>query len=299
MRRFLPLGDRGHAHLWCPAPATPAARERRRIQCELGIPSFGSRCRVTGAWLSPATSLARSRPPSAATDDKHARTRQRSPTSAIDAKPEHTGEAIVTRRRAAFHGTALRLAAPRRRLRTDHSARESAPCKARKPALDSETDIPVTSPGLDTLEVTRDSGASLGPPRTRRANGRALGIEPGCLSLHEIRPFLFDPDWPHPAGLRPPSTRLFSPENRRRSLKDQHVFHRRQAAGTTRQQRAAQSTCSAHTASAKRSFASSACIAEREFSWQLGSATFFGFNPYFRPYLYPYVTRICQSDGLW
>jgi len=42
-----------------------------------------------------------------------------------------------------------------------------------------------------------------------------------------------------------------------------------------------------------------ACIAEREFSWQLGSATFFGFNPYFRPYLYPYVARIFQSDGLW
>src|SRR5687768_5255871 len=34
-----------------------------------------------------------------------------------------------------------------------------------------------------------------------------------------------------------------------------------------------------------------ACIAEREFSWQLGSATFFGFDPYFRPYLYPDAAR--------
>jgi len=42
-----------------------------------------------------------------------------------------------------------------------------------------------------------------------------------------------------------------------------------------------------------------ACIAEREFSWQLGSATFFGFDPYFRPYLYPDAARIYQSGGLW
>ena len=42
-----------------------------------------------------------------------------------------------------------------------------------------------------------------------------------------------------------------------------------------------------------------ACIAEREFSWQLGSATFFGFNPYCRPYLYPDAARIFQSGGLW
>ena len=42
-----------------------------------------------------------------------------------------------------------------------------------------------------------------------------------------------------------------------------------------------------------------ACIAEREFSWQLGSATFFGFNPYFCTYLYPDAARIYQSGGLY
>src|SRR2546423_1581866 len=41
-----------------------------------------------------------------------------------------------------------------------------------------------------------------------------------------------------------------------------------------------------------------ACRAEREFSWQLGSATFFRFNPYFRPLLYPCVARICLSHGI-
>ena len=38
--------------------------------------------------------------------------------------------------------------------------------------------------------------------------------------------------------------------------------------------------------------------AARGFSWQLGSVTFFGFYPYFRPPPYPDVTRIYQSDGL-
>jgi hypothetical protein len=41
------------------------------------------------------------------------------------------------------------------------------------------------------------------------------------------------------------------------------------------------------------------CIAEREFSWQLGSATFFRYNPYFRPNLYPCVARIFLSDGIY
>src|ERR1051325_2161331 len=38
-----------------------------------------------------------------------------------------------------------------------------------------------------------------------------------------------------------------------------------------------------------------ACIAEREFSWQLGSATFFRFNPYFRPTTYPEQINFTQE----
>src|SRR5947209_12478941 len=40
-------------------------------------------------------------------------------------------------------------------------------------------------------------------------------------------------------------------------------------------------------------------IAERGFSWQLGSATFFGFYPYFRYSLYPGAARISLSGGLY
>ena len=40
-------------------------------------------------------------------------------------------------------------------------------------------------------------------------------------------------------------------------------------------------------------------IAERGFSWQLGSAACSGSEePYFRPRIYPYVVRICLNDGL-
>jgi hypothetical protein len=67
------------------------------------------------------------------------------------------------------------------------------------------------APAPTHWRVTGCSGASLGPPRVRRANGRAFGNEPGCLSLHEIRPFLFEPDWPGWASLRPLRPRLLSP----------------------------------------------------------------------------------------
>jgi hypothetical protein len=163
-------------------------------------------------WLSPHAGLAHSTAPSAATDDVPERARQHSPTSAIDAKPEHTGERSFTRRHTAFHGEALRLAALRR-CETAPTVQALSQRRARHGSrlwyLTWTSKSPAPAP--THWRVTGCSGASLGPPRERRANGQTLGNEPGCLSLHEIRPFLFDPDWPRSADLRPPRPRLLSP----------------------------------------------------------------------------------------
>jgi hypothetical protein len=205
--------NRGSGCLWCPAPATPAPRERRRIQCEIGSPSFEERCRITAARLSPNAGLARSTAPSAATDGVPERARQHSPTSAIDAKPEHTGERSLPGAPPLF--TAKRCASRRSGGAKPHRPFESqSQLRARHgsqlwdPTWTSKSPAPAPT----HWRVTGCSGASLGSPRERRANARTLGNEPGCLSLHGIRPFLFDPDWPRSAGfLGLPCPRLLSP----------------------------------------------------------------------------------------
>jgi hypothetical protein len=111
---------------------------------------------------------------------------------------------IVTRRSAAFHDEALRLAALRR-CETAPTVRDWSQRRARHgsrlwyPTWTSQSPAPAPIP----WRVTECSEASLGPPRERRANGQTLGNEPGCLSSYGIRPFLFDPDWPRSASFTP------------------------------------------------------------------------------------------------
>jgi len=249
-RRFLPIRATAPAASDAPDPLPRRRVNDTRLKCEIGTPS--SRSIAASPPLADTTRrLARPTAPSAATDDVPERTRHYSPTPAIDAKPEHTGERSLPGALPLFTGRALRLAAPRLvRNRTDRSGPEPAPCKARKPTLLLNWTSQSPAPAPTHWRVTGVSEASLGPPGARRANERAFGNEPGCLSLCGIRPFLFDPEWPRSAGLRPRCSRLFFARERRRSLTDQQLLHKRQAAETTRQQRVAQSVCSARTTSA-------------------------------------------------
>ena len=112
-RRFLPIQTAAPAASDAPRPLPRRRVNDTGLKCELGTPS--SRNTVASPALADTTRwLARPTAPSAATDGVLARARQHSPTSAIDAKPEHTGKRSLTRRSAAFHGVALRLAALRR-----------------------------------------------------------------------------------------------------------------------------------------------------------------------------------------
>jgi len=168
------------------------------------------------------------------------RARQHSLTSAIDSKPEHTGERpfpgalpLFTTERCAFE--ALR----RSENRTDRSDPESAPCKARKPApilkRTSQSPRPVSTP----WRMSRKSRFGLGPPRARRANGYAFGNEPGCLSLLEI-PSL--PIRPGGAALRQAYARLartFSRLRRAPIVDGSASFPQASDVRATRQQRAA------------------------------------------------------------
>jgi hypothetical protein len=82
-------------------------------------------------------------------------------------------------------------AKPHRPFRSEVSSAHGAEAGS-GPELDIQSPPPVSA----HWSVTRRSENGLGPPRERRANGRTLGKEPGCLSPCEIRPFLFEPDWP-------------------------------------------------------------------------------------------------------
>jgi hypothetical protein len=132
-RRFLPLRS--------VAPLTsdvPLPLPRRRVN-DAGFNASSGHLRSAPAAASPpltfaSTGLARSLPPSAATDDALERTRQRSPTSAIDPRPEHTGERSLPGTPPLFTARRCTLRYPAMRNRTDRSGPESAPCKTRKPA---------------------------------------------------------------------------------------------------------------------------------------------------------------------
>lgn len=165
-------------------PTSPEPRERLRLQCEPETPSFDEK-------LAPFTSTRGGRPSqalphaaaatpeepvtgrlthaqrhSAATDCRHARARQRSPNSAINAKPEHTREAIVTWRLTAFHGEVVAPHGAQRRARlpgltsvktprTDRSRRRVSSVLDTVASSPLEAGTPVASAGLPRLERGR------------------------------------------------------------------------------------------------------------------------------------------------
>jgi len=98
-----------------PLPLLRRPRERRRIQCELGTPSFAGGCRVTAADF-----RQRQLGPLDRAVSRNQRRARTSTTTLTDFCNRHRARAhwqtIVTRHRAAFHDVALRLAALRRRV---------------------------------------------------------------------------------------------------------------------------------------------------------------------------------------
>lgn len=150
------------------------------------------------------------------------RARPHSPTSAIDPRPEHTGEPIVSRRCAAFHDAACTLrcsgdAKPHRPFRS-----RSAPCETRKPTLVPDLDIRVTGSGPGTLEC---DGETPEPAQAHREHA-ARTDEPEETSQDAFRctrsvRFYSKQELAGSAGSRPPRTRLLSPGDGRESLTDQ------------------------------------------------------------------------------
>jgi len=127
--------NRGSAQLCRSALATPASRERRRIQCETRTASFDVRRRVTGRRLAPAPAC--SRAPAVSRNRRRAHT---STTTHTDFCNRYEARAHWrTIEDPALRRFSRRCAAPRgapaMRHRTGRSAPESAPCEARKPAL--------------------------------------------------------------------------------------------------------------------------------------------------------------------
>jgi hypothetical protein len=130
------LGDRRFIPIRTVAPAAsdaPFPLPRRRVN-DAGFNASPEHLLSARAAASPApafasTGLARPVPPLAATNSVPERARRHSPTSAIDAKPEHTGERSLPGAPPLFTGGALRLAALRR-CETAPTAQvpESAPC---------------------------------------------------------------------------------------------------------------------------------------------------------------------------
>jgi hypothetical protein len=123
---------------------------RRRVN-DAGFNASSKHLRSLDAAASPLPTLAGRGLPARsrrqhATGDTLERARRHSPTSAIDATPEHTGETIVTRRRPAFNGVALRLAAPRRCEPHRPLWTEVSAVRGTEPAP-TRTDIPVTGFG--------------------------------------------------------------------------------------------------------------------------------------------------------
>jgi hypothetical protein len=164
-RRFLPN------HTLAPLTSdVPLPLPRRRVN-DAGFNASSGHLRSVLAAASPplactSAGLARSLPPSAATNGALERARQRSPTSAIDPRPEHTWRTIVTRRRAAFHGEALHLAVPRR-CETAPTVQVRSQLRAwRGSRLRSRIGHPVTASGLGTLE--RDEKVRKRPRPTAR-----------------------------------------------------------------------------------------------------------------------------------
>lgn len=121
-----------------------------------------------------------------------------------------------------------------RRQRTDLSGRESAPCKARPPATNPKRAPLSREPASPHLERGKRDPALAEARLEPAARTDEPWYEPGCLPLREIRPFLFDPDWPQYGRLTPASCAPLVARNESRSLTDRALRIRRQPAGSAR-----------------------------------------------------------------
>lgn len=122
-------------------------------------------------------------------------------------QPEHTRKRSLTRRAAAFHDNTLHLAVLRRRALGAPAAQvESQPRARRGRRLSSwkRTSLSRASASAPWRE-TRSSKAHQGPPRARRANGRASGTSQDAFRCTRSRPVLFDPEWSYFGELAPAS----------------------------------------------------------------------------------------------
>jgi hypothetical protein len=152
-------------------PATPAPRERHRIQCEIGTPSFAEGHRVTAADFrhAPAWSArSRRQPQPTACSNEHDNTHrllQSTQSPSTLANNRYPAPRRFSRRGVAPRG------APAVRCRTDHLNPEPAPCKARKPTLNPKWTSQSPAPALATLEgeerFRRRSRPTSGSPRER------------------------------------------------------------------------------------------------------------------------------------
>jgi hypothetical protein len=170
VRHCLPNQCLATAHLWCPAPATPTSRERRRIQCETATPSLAERRRVGRSRLSPATDLptrARRQPQPAARsnehDDIHRPLQSTQSPSTLARTIANPAPRRFSRCGVAPCGARRRGTAPavldRSQRRARHGSRLQPGQASRSPALASTH-----------WSVARRSDTGLGPPRARRAN---------------------------------------------------------------------------------------------------------------------------------
>lgn len=163
-RRFLPLRT-----LALLTSDVPLPLPRQRVN-DAGFNASSEHLHLAVAAASPpltcvSAGLARSLSPSAATDSALERTRQRSPNSAIDPRPEHTGERSFTRHHAAFHDEALHLAVLRR-CETAPTVQVPSQRHVRHGSqlwsLTWTSESPVPAPAH--WRVTGKSRTSLGPP---------------------------------------------------------------------------------------------------------------------------------------
>ena len=127
-------------HLALLTSDVPLPLPRQRVN-DAGFNASSGHLRSLTAVASPSLTfasagLARSPPPSAATDDARERTRQHSPNflQSIRGSSTLANDRYPAPRRFSRRGVAP-CGAPAMRNRTDRSGPESAPCKARTPAL--------------------------------------------------------------------------------------------------------------------------------------------------------------------
>lgn len=155
--------------------------------------------------------LARAVPPSAATNGVPTRTRRHSTTSAIDNSPSTLANdrlpgalPLFTTTRCTSRCSGGALGAPAAQVESQPRARRGRRLSSWKRT--SLSRAPASAPWRET----RSSKAHQGPPRARRANGRASGTSQDAFRCTRSRPVLFDPEWPYFGELAPASYAPFT-----------------------------------------------------------------------------------------